>query len=217
MSGKTTGVAHQVLSSAGLLALIAILGTGLLAAVNELTRERIAEQERQALIRQLGRVLPEGAYDNDPLGDTMTLRHDSLSRNDEAVRVYRARKGEQPVAVVFDHVAPDGYNGDIQLLTSILADGRISGVRVVSHRETPGLGDPIEAERSDWILAFTGRSLEDPETERWGVTRDGGVFDQFTGATITPRAVVEAVQRALEYHQANRDALYRRNEQKRDD
>ena len=121
------------------------------------------------------------------------------------------------MAIVFDHVAPDGYNGDIHLLTGILADGRISGVRVVSHKETPGLGDPIELDRSDWILAFTSRSLEDPGPEAWGVRRDGGIFDQFTGATITPRAVVEAVQRVLEYHQANRDALYRRNEQKRDD
>ena len=201
MSDKPPRVPHHVVSSAGLLALIAALGTGLLAAVDELTRERIAQQEREVLVRQLGRVLPAGAYDNEPLEDTLTLSHDALADKGEAVRIYRARQGGEPVAVVFEHVAPDGYNGNIHLLTGILADGRISGVRVVSHRETPGLGDPIEVERSDWILTLSNRSLEDPEPERWGVTRDGGVFDQFTGATITPRAVVEAVQRVLESHQ----------------
>ena len=217
MSTESSGATRQVLSSAALLALVAMLGTGLLAAVNDLTHERIAEQERQVMIRQLSQVLPAGAYDNEPIEDSLSIIDGSLSGQDEAVRVFRARKGATPVAVVFDHVAPDGYNGDIHLLTGILADGRISGVRVVSHKETPGLGDPIEVERDDWILGFNGRSLKDPGISDWAVKRDGGVFDQFTGATITPRAVVEAVQRVLEYHQSKGDTLYQQTEQAGDE
>ena len=104
--------------------------------------------------------------------------------------------------------AVDGYNGNITLLAGINRDGSLRGVRVVSHKETPGLGDAIEAEKSDWIRAFSGRSLRDPAAEQWTVQRDGGEFDQFTGATITPRAVVNAVRMALEYYEANRGRLF---------
>jgi electron transport complex protein RnfG len=206
-----------MLTSAGLLGLVAMLGTGLLAGVNELTRDRIAEQERQVMIRQLAQVLPAGRYDNEPLEDQVTVSGSPYFRQQSPVRIYRARNGDRPVAAVFDHVAPDGYNGNIHLLTGVLADGTVSGVRVISHKETPGLGDPIEIERSDWILDFDGRALGAPEPSRWAVRRDGGVFDQFTGATITPRAVVEAVQRALEYHQAHSDEIYRPREAVTDD
>ncbi len=104
--------------------------------------------------------------------------------------------------------APDGYNGRIRLLVGIGFDGRVSGVRVTGHNETPGLGDAVEAEKSDWILGFKGRSLTDPPPERWAVRKDGGDFDQFTGATITPRAVVRAVRQALAYYDAHRDTLF---------
>jgi electron transport complex protein RnfG len=200
---------RRILGSAALLGLIAMLGTALLASVHGLTRERIAEQERLMVQRQLNQVLPEGTYDNAMLEDSLLLAGMTLSGHPEPVRVYRARRQGEPVAVVMNHVAPDGYNGAIRLLTGIWADGSISGVRVVAHRETPGLGDPIEVERSDWILGFNQASLRHPDPRGWAVKRDGGEFDQFTGATITPRAVVEAVQRALEYHASHFDALYR--------
>jgi electron transport complex protein RnfG len=217
MRAKLPGPVRQVLTSAVLLALIAVLGTGLLAGVNELTRDRIAEQERLVVVRQLARVLPAGAYDNAPIEDSIVITDTAPLGQDAPVRVYRARNQGQPVAVVFDHVAPDGYNGDIHLLTGVLADGRISGVRVISHKETPGLGDPIEIERSDWILGFDGRSLGNPNPQGWGVRRDGGVFDQFTGATISPRAVVEAVQRVLEYQQSHAAELFSRQEANTDE
>ena len=104
--------------------------------------------------------------------------------------------------------APDGYNGDIRLLAAIDVTGTVLGVRVVSHRETPGLGDPIEVERSDWVLGFTGKSLLSPQGKSWAVKRDGGEFDQFTGATISPRAVVKAVHNTLLYFKTNQKSLF---------
>jgi electron transport complex protein RnfG len=200
---------RRVATSGALLGLVAVLGTALLAGVYHLTGERIAEQERLMVQRQLDQVLPRSEYDNVLLEDHLLIRDAEFFRHGDPVRVYRARRQGQPVAVVLNHVAPDGYNGDIRLLTGIRADGTLSGVRVITHRETPGLGDPIDIERSDWILGFNGASLTDPAPEQWGVKRDGGAVDHFTGATITPRAVVKAVQRALEYHQRHAEALYR--------
>jgi electron transport complex protein RnfG len=199
-----------VLRSAGLLGLVAVLGTSLLAGVNALTRERIAEQERRVILRQLGQVLPPAQHDNPLHEDYILVDEPAHFRADTPVRVYRARREGQPVAVIMNLVAPDGYNGDIGLLVGVYRDGSVSGVRVIAHRETPGLGDPIEIERSDWIRGFDGRSLRDPDPEGWAVRRDGGEFDQFTGATITPRAVVAAVQRALEYHARHADELFDR-------
>jgi len=208
MSGKTT-----IWRSALLLGLVAVLGTALLAFVHTVTRERIADQERRVVLEQLHQVLPESAYDNALHEDVLNVADAAFFKTDAPVTVYRAFRGESPVAAIMQVVAPGGYNGDIVLLIGIYSDGRISGVRVVSHRETPGLGDPIERQRSDWILAFDGRSLGNPEAAGWGVKRDGGIFDQFTGATITPRAVVETVERTLRYFEAHRDALFEDREQ----
>ena len=122
--------------------------------------------------------------------------------------MYRARKAGQPVALVITPVAPDGYSGIIKLLVGINVDGTLNGVRVVTHRETPGLGDAIDEKRSDWIHLFDNRSLLDPPLERWAVRKDGGDFDQLTGATITPRAVVKAVRQTLLYYRDNQDALF---------
>jgi electron transport complex protein RnfG len=120
---------------------------------------------------------------------------------------YRALLDGKPVAVFLQPTAPDGYSGSIKLLVAILENGTIAGVRVLNHRETPGLGDYIETNKSSWIHGFIGRSLGNPEPKLWQVKRDGGVYDQFTGATITPRAVVRAVARSLEYFQTHRATL----------
>ncbi len=111
-------------------------------------------------------------------------------------------------AVVLKFNAVNGYNGNITLLAGINSDGSLRGVRIISHKETPGLGDAIEIEKSDWALDFSGKSLSNPEPDQWAVKRDGGEFDQFTGATITPRAVVDAVRLALEYFEANHEYLF---------
>lgn len=191
-----------------LLAAIAVVGVAVLTAIHLLTRDRIAAQRHDAVTQRLTQVLAPERYDNDLIQDTLEVTDAGTFGHAGPATVHRARRDGRPVAVIMEVTAPDGYNGDIDLLVSILRDGTVSGVRVVRHRETPGLGDPIEARRSDWITRFTGRSLADPAPEAWAVRRDGGDFDQFTGATITPRAVVEAVQRALEYHQDHREELY---------
>lgn len=199
---------RSILRSGLLLGLIAVGGVALLSGVHLLTRERIAQQELRVLKERLNQVLPAELYDNDPRGDVLILQRQDFFLHRDPVRVFRARLASQPVAAIMEVTAPDGYHGDIKLLVGILHDGTVTGVRVIAHKETPGLGDPIEARRSDWIDSFRGRSLQDPEPKGWAVRKDGGEFDQFTGATITPRAVVEAVQRALEFHDGNLEELY---------
>lgn len=205
-----SGRGHPVIRSGLLLGIIALSGTALLAGVNALTHERIEEQEKRRMLQQLNEIVPASSFDNDLLADMIEVRDDAHFRHSTPIRIYRARMDGAPVAVLMLVTAPDGYNGDIRLLTGIRDDGTVIGVRVVAHRETPGLGDPIEAERSDWILGFGGKSLRNPEGEGWAVRKDGGQFDQFTGATITPRAVVRSVHDTLLYFQDNRQSLFER-------
>jgi electron transport complex protein RnfG len=198
---------RHILTSTLLLTLFALGGTAGVAYVFDQTEERIAANERAALLASLTEIVPSEAYDNDIVHDVIELEAEELNPRG-TVTAYRARRNGTTSAVVLTVVAPDGYSGPIKLLVGIYADGRVAGVRVVSHRETPGLGDAIDARRSDWIRAFSGRSLGDPPPGEWGVERDGGAFDQFTGATITPRAVVKAVKRTLVYFDAHREALF---------
>ena len=199
---------HPVIRSSILLGFIALLGTALLAGVNELTHERIVEQEKLRILRQLNEILPTSSFNNDLLEDVIEINDEVFFRHPSPVKIYRARMNGQAVAVLMTLVAPDGYNGDIRLLAGISADGEVLGVRVISHRETPGLGDPIEVEKSDWILGFNHRSLQHPQADGWAVKRDGGQFDQFTGATISPRAVVKAVHNTLIYFEEHKQLLF---------
>lgn len=199
---------QQTLVTAMFLSLFAVLGTGLVTLTFDNTHERIAANERAALLRNLHVLIPPERHDNDIFNDVIEVTAPDLLGTTDPVAVYRARKHGWPVAVVIASTAPDGYNGAIRLLVGIDLDGTLSGVRVVNHRETPGLGDAIEALRSDWILGFDGRSLDDPQEQLWAVKRDGGHFDQFTGATITPRAVVKAVKKTLLYFQRNQERLF---------
>ena len=199
---------HPVVRSGVLLGLIALLGTALLAGVNALTHERIEEQEKLRILQQLNAVVPVASYNNDLLEDRIEIRDEAFFHHPAAVTVYRARMDDQPVAVLMLVTAADGYNGDIRLLVAVDNTGTVLGVRVVSHRETPGLGDPIEIEKSNWILGFTSKSLLDPQGGGWAVKRDGGEFDQFTGATISPRAVVKTVHTTLLYFKANQKSLF---------
>ena len=203
---------RQSLITAAILLLFALVGTAMVAYTYDNTREKIAANERAMLLRKLHRLIPPGSHDNALLQDTLQVQNRTLLGTSDPVTVYRARLNGEPVALVIAAVAPDGYSGAIRLLVGINVDGSLSGVRVVSHRETPGLGDAIEEERSDWILGFTGKSLQDPPLQQWAVKRDGGAFDQLTGATITPRAVVKAVRQALLYYRDRKDALFATNE-----
>ena len=204
----TEGAGRTAARSAGALLLVAVIGTALLTLVYHLTAERIAAEERRVVQQQLAQILPEEDYDNALLDERFSFRNEAHFPREQEVIAYRAYKEGRPVAVILRFRAVDGYNGDIQLLAGIIFDGSLSGVRVISHKETPGLGDGIEIEKSDWIRAFEGSSLTRPFASGWAVKKDGGEFDQFTGATITPRAVVDAVRLALEYFDASDDILF---------
>ncbi|MGD2053331.1 MAG: electron transport complex subunit RsxG [Gammaproteobacteria bacterium] len=202
----------QVLTTASLLMIFAIIGSGIVGLTYDSTYEKIKRNEQMVLLRKLNTILSPSEYDNDLLEDQIELDQDTLLGTDEQSTAYLAYKNDRPVAVVLSPVAPSGYSGPIRMLVGIYYDGTVAGVRVVKHRETPGLGDAIESERSDWILGFNGKSLENPATKKWKVKRDGGEFDQFTGATITPRAVVKAVHSALLYFNQHRKQLFNETE-----
>lgn len=160
------------------------------------------------MLQQLNEIVPTALYNNDLLADKIEITNQAFFPHPAAVTVYRARMDGKPVAVMMIVTAPDGYNGDIRMLAGISASGTIFGVRIISHRETPGLGDPIDIEKSDWILGFNHKSLQNPDADGWAVKKDGGQFDQFTGATISPRAVVRAVNSVLRYFEANQQTLF---------
>lgn len=200
-------VRHMTISAV-LLGLFAIVGTAMVAFIYDATAERIAANQRAFLLKSLHILVPPEQHDNDLFTDVTTVTNKDLLGTGKPVRVYRARQAKQPVAAIINAVAPDGYSGNIELLVAIRYDGTLAGVRVVNHKETPGLGDAIDASRSDWILGFNNRSLTDPDKKGWAVKRDGGIFDQFTGATISPRAIVNAVYRSLLYFDEHKDELF---------
>jgi electron transport complex protein RnfG len=191
-----------------LLGFFALVGTALVALTYTGTEQRIAEAERAHMLRSLNAVIHPDMYDNDIFNDYIEVQEPKYLGTEDPVMVFRARRGDQPVAVAIIPTAPAGYVGPIKLMVGINMDGEILGVRVLTHKETPGLGDKVEERRSDWILGFDGHSLQNPEPRYWRVRRDGGVFDQFTGATITPRAVVRAVHDALKFFAENRLRLF---------
>lgn len=199
---------HLPVQVALMTALFAIVATFLVTLTESGTREGILENQRQATLNAISALLPQDRYNNDILQDVMLLPPTELLGTREQTTVYRARYNDEPVAAVFTAVAPDGYSGTITLLVGVYTDNTLAGVRVINHRETPGLGDKIEAQRDDWILQFSGLSLDEPASSQWKVKKDGGVFDQFTGATITPRAVVATIKRALQFFEANQDKLF---------
>jgi electron transport complex protein RnfG len=201
----------QVTTTALLLMIFATIGAAIVGLTYDNTAEQIAINHERVLLKQLNHILPADKYDNDLLLDKISLDADKLLGLNEPATAYIATLKNKPVGVVLPAVAPNGYNGSIYLLVGIYADGSLAGVRVTLHRETPGLGDAIEENRSDWILGFAGKSLQDPTEKKWKVKRDGGEFDQFTGATITPRAVVKAVHSALLYFAKQRETLFKLN------
>ncbi|NOY72791.1 MAG: electron transport complex subunit RsxG [Gammaproteobacteria bacterium] len=190
------------------LALFAVVGTGIVAFTYATTAERIIDNERQAIHELLSTFVPSTQHDNDMLNDTITVLNPSMLGSKKPLKIYRARIDDEPVAAILEVVAPDGYNGNIKMLVAIHYDGTIAGVRIISHKETPGLGSDIEIDRSDWIMNFDGLSLSNPTEKGWNVRKDGGDFDQFTGATITPRAVVKAVRKSLKYFSDQREEIF---------
>ena len=173
------------------------------------TKDQIDMEVRRAEARQLLEIFPPETHDNDIVDDGFELVADTpLLGIREARQGYRVRKNDRVIGVILPATARDGYSGDIRALVGVRDDGTVAGVRVVAHRETPGLGDKVDLRKSDWILGFDNRSLSHPDLNGWNVEKDGGVFDQFTGATVTPRAVILATRRALEYARLNAETLF---------
>ena len=190
------------------LSVFALIGTAILAFTYDQTRERIAQSVESEKLKLISQIVSQPLYDNDIINDTLKIQPDVLLGNEDATTAYRARLHSKPSALVLEAAAPDGYSGRIGLLVAIRENGEIAGVRVVSHKETPGLGDYIDISRSDWIRGFDGASLAKYTDADWKVKKDGGQFDYMAGATITPRAVVKAVHKALQYFALHHDALF---------
>ncbi|MDX1733380.1 MAG: electron transport complex subunit RsxG [Halioglobus sp.] len=192
-----------------LLALFAVCTTVLIVGTHLLTRDEIALQIRKAEEKALLQIVPRERHDNSMLDDTLPVGPgaDGLGLRADK-RIYLARVDARVVAAIIPVTAPDGYSGDIDMIVGVNSDGSVAGVRVLSHKETPGLGDKVDLRKSPWVLDFDGRALGDPGDSGWAVKKDDGVFDQFTGATITPRSVVAAVYRVLQYAAANRTTIF---------
>ncbi len=190
-----------------ILSLFAILGTSIVGITHDSTAAKIADNEKMAKLRRLNQILPHDQYDNDLLNTTLIIAPDDRLGQRKPSTVYIASQQAKISAMIFSVIAPKGYSGEIKMLVGINMDGSVAGVRIVSHKETPGLGDAVEIERSNWVLGFNMHSLLNPEEKNWKVKRDGGYFDQFTGATITPRAVVQAVRLCLVYFNRHKQTL----------
>ena len=192
-----------------LLALFALITALILASTDRVTEDRIAESERLAAQKALFEIVPLARHNNDLLVDLQPIpeQYWLALGLDNGGDVHIARLDDQPVAAIVPSITTDGYSGDIAMIVGINFDGTVAGVRVVDHKETPGLGDKVELRKSDWILSFNGKSLSNPEISKWNVKKDRGDFDQFTGATITPKAVIHQIAKTLEYFEKDRERL----------
>lgn len=190
-----------------LLGVFALATTAFVAGTYLSTQDIIKENIRKAEEKALLEIIPKSRHNNSMLDDVFKVTDVEQLGLREQKNIYIARQNQQAVAVIVPTTARDGYTGDIDIIVGINTDGTVAGVRVLSHRETPGLGDNVETKKSDWIFGFDKRSLTNPQSTQWTVKKDGGVFDSFTGATITPRAVVHAVHRALRFFEDNRELI----------
>jgi len=189
------------------LALFAIVCTAIVGRVNETTKDRIETQKQQHLLKTLHSIIAPERLNNDIYQDCLTITDAELGTLAPQT-VYLARYNEQPVAAAITTIAPDGYNGNIELIVALNIDNTISGVRILNHQETPGLGDKIEERKSPWIFTFNDKKIPQEKDDQWKVAKDGGMFDQFTGATITPRAVVKAVKKVARYFSKHQQELF---------
>jgi len=201
-------IARSTLQTAINLVFFAALGTAVLASVFFMTHDAIVKAEEGEKLKLIMQIVPHELFDNDIIQDKLNLPASELLGTDDVTTAYRARLKGEPTAIVLSAIAPDGYGGKISLILAVQTNGELAGVRVVNHKETPGLGDYIELPKSPWIKGFDGKSLAVYKDADWKVKKDGGKFDYMAGATITPRAVVKAVHKALIYFSENRDKLF---------
>ncbi len=186
----------------------AFVGTALLAYIFNITRAPIEASEKEARLALFKQILPESAYNNDLLKEVVTIAPNDLLGNRQPAEANIAKLNHLAAGVILEATAHDGYSGDIKMLIAIRADGSVSGVRVLAHKETPGLGDYIDIARGNWIKLFNEESLSKTPAQQWHVKKDGGKFDYMVGATITPRAVVKAVSKTLQFFETNKQMLF---------
>ncbi|ACT48861.1 electron transport complex subunit RsxG [Methylotenera mobilis] len=200
-------IIKHAIKTAGTLTAFALVGTAILAYIFIITRAPIEASEAEARLALFAQILPHDTYNNDLLKSELTIPPNALLGNHVPSKANIAKLGDKTVGVILEAIAHDGYAGDIKLLLAIRADGSISGVRVLTHKETPGLGDYIEIERNAWITQFSNESLAKTAAKDWAVTKDGGKFEYMAGATITPRAIVKAAAKALQFFNENKPLL----------
>jgi electron transport complex protein RnfG len=195
-----------------ILSLFAVVTTGLISLTFFGTKDQIALQQQKKLLRTLNAVIDTKIYDNAIAQDCALLIAPDYLGSEQAQRIYRATWRGKPVAAAIESIAPDGYSGKIRLIVGVgrhnTNTAQVLGVRILEHKETPGLGDKIDLRISDWVLDFDNQSLQLSSTDNWAVKKDGGQFDQFTGATITPRAVVKAIKNSVEYYITNQSVIF---------
>lgn len=204
----TETVLQHAFKTASRMIAFAVTGTLLLSVIHTITESPIAENERQAKLALFKQVIPQSSYDNNILKTTLPIAPDPLLGNHKQTLAHIASHNNKPVGVILEAIAPDGYAGDIKLLIAIRHDGTVSGVRVITHKETPGLGDYIDIARDQWIKVFDAQSLDITKAPEWKVKKDGGQFDYRVGATITPRAVVKKVHETLQYFHTHHSTLF---------
>ncbi|MEH6344667.1 MAG: electron transport complex subunit RsxG [Bermanella sp.] len=209
-------LSQSIIKNATGLALFAFITAGIIGLVQLSTSERISENIAQAQAKALYEIVPKNLIDNDLLATTIDLTTKEnrqlmnvslLGNLKQGATAHLGIKDGKVHSVIFPVISKDGYTTDIHMLVGINLSGSVAGVRIVQHKETPGLGDKVETKKSNWVLSFNEKSLSSPTIDAWKVKKDGGEFDQFTGATITPRAVVGAVRKALEFFQAHKETL----------
>ena len=200
--------ANTVFKSGITLAVIAAICTSLVATTYHLTADRIAANDKALLEQSLHPALSDIFYDSGVSESLLVLSAPHELPGSEAALIYRVYAKEEPVAALFVVTARDGFSGPIRILVGVDIEGVVTGIRILRHRETPGLGDKIVVSRSDWVHQFAGRSIGDPAVTEWAIRRDGGQFDQLTGASVTPRAVVKAMRDTLVYFDAHKDEIF---------
>ena len=198
----------KISSTAAAMIIFSLLASTALSISYFVTKTPIEESDARAKRIFLNQVIPSNLYDNNLVKDTISLEPNPLIGNKKNIDIYRAKKNNQVIAVIIETIAPDGYSGEIKTLVGIDQEDKILGVRVITHKETPGLGDYIEIEKSQWIKNFDLKSLDKMTEKEWAVKKDGGDFDYVSGATITPRAVIKSTYKSLLYAKENKKRLF---------
>ncbi len=198
----------SIRKNAFILALFAMASTALVSIVHQLTKDRIASEVERVMNQRLNKLVASDKYNNSPTSDCILVTNHSRINQVSINKIHRMRKNKHPIALVFSSTAHDGYSGDINLLIALSNQDKLLGVEIINHRETPGLGDKIDSNKSNWLTQFNNVRLTSISEKSWRVKKDGGDFDALTGATVTPRATINAIFQTALYFKNNKDVLY---------